>query len=1018
MARIELFEISALAISNEKLNSLISDLPDPEGARLFLERITTAHPRAVKTFERDAGLLADALALAAWSPFLATTLTQHPEYLAWLQRERLEGRTKRAEEFGESLARFASVHSQLDAHTMLARFRRRELLRVYLRDIRRTLTLVETMEELSNLADAVLAYALSLAAQELDNRYGAPLVTDDRGRARRAEMCIVALGKLGSRELNYASDVDLMFVYSDDGTTAGGGDREATTNREYFNKLAARTTRIVGEQAGEGAAYRVDLRLRPHGRVGALCSSLAETVRYYREAAQKWELQTLIRARAAAGSISLFARFNDSVRDRVFRTGETRAGALRHVSQAKQKIDREHGGREYNVKLGLGGIREIEFIAQALQLAYGGRDAWLRHAPHTLVSLGRLAERNFITESERAEIFDAYSFLRTLEHRLQMEQGLQTHSVPEDDARRALFARRMNFAFEGALESFDRTLRAHTGNVRRIFDRVFAGEADSERDATTRSADDDERDAPERSAEEDQTISNFKFQIPDSKFQISNPETSNFKFQISNSEISNQAANDRAALRRAATIFAARVAKRSGESEAETVERTMRRLESVVNDETLNARRAVAMLARVAASLEKLNAKIEFSEETLVALARLCGASHLFSEMIAANPSLIVALPVSASPEKTDYRARLMKAIESEASFGAELAALRSQWARRLIDIGARDAAGEIDMRESNQRQTALAAASIDAANSIAAREMRRRHKDSEGEPRLAALGLGRLGGGGMDYGSDLDVVLVYDEDDTSPVAHLTSAETYAQFAELFVAALSSLTREGYLYRVDLRLRPDGRNGPAACGVHAFAGYLRERAAVWEWLAYMKIHAVGGDLELGERAASEARGAIHEAARLIEPETLRVETRRMRERLERERGAKGGIDIKFGAGGMLDVYFASRYLQLRDGVTETSDRSTPGTLERLRASGSLSERDYNAFHAPYTLLRRTDHYLRLIVERSARLPSADHPALADIARSMNYASPSRLIEEIKEQMARVRAAYDRITESK
>ena len=209
--------------------------------------------------------------------------------------------------------------------------------------------------------------------------------------------------------------------------TSGTGERGPVTNREYFGKLAERVARIVGQPAGEGAAYRVDLRLRPHGRDGALSSSLAEALRYYREAAQPWELQVLIRARAAAGSSRLFTDFITSLRARVYHTDETVERALAHVRLAKQKIDRHHGveGGGYNVKLGRGGIREIEFIAQALQLAHGARDSWL-HAPHTLISLGRLADRHLITERERTELSDAYSFLRTLEHRLQMEHGLQS----------------------------------------------------------------------------------------------------------------------------------------------------------------------------------------------------------------------------------------------------------------------------------------------------------------------------------------------------------------------------------------------------------------------------------------------------------------------------------------------------------------------------------------------------------------------------------------------------------------
>src|SRR5215510_16173901 len=297
----------------------IHDLPDQNGPRLFLERLAKEQPRAHQSLLKKPALLADVLALAAWSPLLATTIEQNPEYLSWLARERSDPRVRTSDELKESLARFALTNSSLNPQVLLARFRRRELLRTYLHDIRRAQTMVETMEELSNLADAILDYALSLARQDLDNRYGLPRSVDDRGRTATAEFCGVALGKLGSMELNYASDIDLIFLYSDDGTTAGTGERGEVSNREYFVKLSETIARIVGQSGGEGAAYRVDLRLRPHGRDGALACSLQEAERYYMNTAQDWERQALIRSRAAVGSAELFARFKLAVTPFAFR---------------------------------------------------------------------------------------------------------------------------------------------------------------------------------------------------------------------------------------------------------------------------------------------------------------------------------------------------------------------------------------------------------------------------------------------------------------------------------------------------------------------------------------------------------------------------------------------------------------------------------------------------------------------------------------------------------------------------
>lgn len=967
-----------------KVESLIRDLPDEKGARLFLERISNERPLTFENLTRAPAVLSDLLALAGWSPLLATTLEQNPDYISWLKRERADTRVRTREQLKESLARFALTNSSLSPQVLFARFRRRELLRIYLHDVRRAHTLVETTEELSNLADAILDYALSLARQDLDNRYGSPLRNDERGRIATADFCIIALGKLGSRELNYASDIDLIFVYSDDGTTAGSGERGKLSNREYFIKVSETVTKLVGQPAGEGAAYRVDLRLRPHGRDGALACSLDEALKYYSKSAQAWELQALIRSRAAAGSSSLFSRFASATEDYIYRPDVSIRDALASVRTAKQKIDRhiERNNDGFNVKLQRGGIREIEFIAQALQLAHGGRDEWLR-VSHTLISLGRLAERDLISEQERSELSEAYVFLRTLEHRLQMEHGLQTHTVPQTEPLRILAARRMGFLGApslDALNDFDSALKLHTTNVCNAYDRCFA-----EADLDSRVA---------RSEE-------------------SHP---------GNDSDSHGFGDETRLLNTAARVFISYFPPAAIGQQLPTVESLAQQLSEVAH-KALNPQRALMLTARVAASLDKSEGPVQLSENNLVGLVSLCGASEFFGEMLAGNPYLIGSL----GNEKTrlrrrDYRSQLRASIEAEKSFSGELSALRREWSKLLVEIGAHDAAGEISRGESNSLQTELAVASVNVALLIARREMVRRYGHLAGGPRLSVLALGRLASGGVDYGSDLDIILVYDSLVSSPVASLTQDEAYARLSELMIAALSSVTREGYLYRVDLRLRPDGKNGPLVTSSEGFLDYLRQRSAIWEWLAYVKLRAVAGDLELGKMIETHARHAIHEKAREISLSELRHETRRVRELLEREKGKRrqGGphsdIDIKYSAGGMLDVYFAARYLQLRDDVAdEGEDRSTGATLERLEATGSLEVRDYEALSGGYGLLRSVDHQLRLIVGKVAALPSTDHPAFREIAKRLDFESVHELSEPLIERMQAIRESFDRLT---
>jgi len=947
----------------------LPQLPDSRTAQLLFDRLISEKQSLERTFQRDPGLLSDVLTIAAWSPLLATTLENNPNYVAWLQRERAVTRVRTREELGESLGRFALINSQLNPHVMLARFRRRELLRTYLHDIRRTRTIVETTDELSSLADAILEYALKLCRQELDNLYGSPQTIDAQGRISSAEFCVMALGKLGSAELNYASDIDLVFLFSEDGNTSAGGSRGALTNRQFFVKLAERVLRLVGEPTGEGASYRIDARLRPHGRQGALSCSLDEAVSYYQQTAQDWELQALIRARSSAGSSGVYSRFADLIEDRVYRPNLSVAEALRSVREAKEKIDIQHERPEkgFNVKLGRGGIREIEFIAQALQLAYGGDDSWLR-TPHTLMTLGRLAERSLLSEREHSQISDAYHFLRALEHRLQMEHGLQTHALPVEPSRCELVARRMNFSGAGALTEFEAMLKLHTDNVRAAFERVFAAPAVKETPTP-------------RPAVIDNAIEDREAEV---------------------------------------AAVSARVFCATSESPAAD-EREIARMTALLQQELTagtNRARAISFLRRITAAFEKDNDPTSISSGQLETLVRLTSASEFFGEMIASRPSLIHVLPSNQSPiAARNYEAELTRAVTSVATFADELSALRLRWSEMLIEIGAHDAAGAEEPAQVNRILTSLATAATNAALLIARRELERRYGALSQEPRVSVLGLGRFGSGGMDYGSDLDLIIVYDAEAHSPIDQLTREEFYARLTEYFISALSSITREGVLYRVDLRLRPDGQKGPLAISSAAFIDYIGKRAAVWEWLAYVKLRAAAGDLELARLIETAARQRIHELAKTSDVHWLASETRHVRDRLQKAKAPRrqSGVNIKHGVGGMLDVYFAVRYLQLRDDVPDDGDdRTTRRMLQRLRDAGSIDEPGFQQMHNGYQLLRAVDHQVRLTIGRSGMVPAADAPAFADIARRLSYTNANDLHDELLGRMKEIREAYDRI----
>jgi glutamate-ammonia-ligase adenylyltransferase len=890
---------------------LIKDLPDPEAARRFLADLAEKHPSHSMRLTKHEGLFSDVLTLASYSPLLATTLLQNPGYFDWLKRRRADSGGRRKDELLESLARFSLTNSQIETQVLLARFRRRELLRIFLRDVRRLATIAEITEEISNLADAILEHALRIAKQELENRFGLPLETDEKRRSRPAGFCIVSLGKLGSKELNYSSDIDLLFMYSADGMTAATGTKAAISNREFSIKLAERVIKLAGEQTGEGSAYRVDLRLRPHGRIGPLAMSVADTARYYLTEARGWERQVMIRSRASAGDAELFRDFFSKIEEHVFSADESVQGSLENVRRSKEQINKglrdEHG---FNIKLGRGGIREIEFVAQALQLAYGGDDRWLR-ASHTLISLARLGDRGLITSTELTQLFDAYDFLRRVEHILQMEHGLQTHVLSDDPAKRKMVAAKMS---AGSPRKFENALALHTRNVSRVFERVF---------------------------NEPYGHSNISGPVskPDNEF----PDTGTWDTKHSPSK----------------------------------------------ENEILN---------------------------------RLSAESPRFAGLAAADPDFLDDLREATEQfPAINYREYLFSAVESEANYRGKLAALRKSWHRAILRIAASDLFGGIDIKRSKMEQTALAEASIDAAFAIAAFEMSHRLSVDEMPLQMAALALGKLGGGGIDYDSDLDLVLVYNDDTELPSNDVTPAEFFGRGAELFVTALSSMTRDGSLYRVDLRLRPHGKNGPSAVSARALTEYIAKEAAIWELLAYMKFRGSGGDSALAQGAENSVREIIQTRSSRIEPAALRDETLRVRQRLEKERAGRlkaNEVDIKYGAGGLLDIYFATRFLQLRDQVPDAPDcRSTDSILKGLLEKGSLTQEDFEAFSSGYAFLSELDHNIRLTIGRTTRVPQTNHKAMAVIAGRMKAQSASELIEHLTVHRIEIRRAFDLVLQS-
>lgn len=982
------------------IESFVDTLPDPPATRAFLKRLEESSP-AFRA-EQNTPLLYRMLTLAGYSPYLAETLLRHPEHIAWLkaETERNLDRVKSTEQLSEELARFVTRTIDGDDATRLARFKRRELLRIYLRDCLGIATLSEVTEELSNLADAILRYTLTSAQQEMINLYGSPLTRDSSGRISKAQFAIVALGKLGCRELNYASDIDLLFLYSSLGETPGAGQTPDSqiTNKEFFTRLAERTVQMIGKSSDEGAVYRIDLRLRPHGRDGDLVWEIDRAAGYYRGQAHNWERQALIRARASAGSEEVVSTFLDSVRDVIF-SRDAVPGTLAEVRRAKEKIDRKQAARNrsFNVKLGEGGIREIEFIAQALQLQHGGREPWVRSA-QTLIVLARLAEKNYLSESERSHLSAAYTFLRTVEHRLQMEHGAQTHTLPGSRERLELLARRCGYdSSKDQLTAFTEDLARHTSAVRAVYNRVFVESTHPQ---------------PGETAAQTQTT----------------PET----VEDESDRLFKQTASRLEKLIRA------------GSPDALLLLDGLRGIERLLEKalpRTINSARALRNLTSWADSFATFtdhhNVIRESEWPLLIERLILILSSPYLAHLIVSRPTLAGALIESEAPlNPTEFSKRLREAVDKETDLSSKSDALRRAWYRRVIAIGYEDMSrakgqsptdettalqiGE-QLRSTNLAQTALAEAALRLALEIAVESLGI-GVDGRSQLQVAVLGLGRLGHAGMDYGSDLDLLVVFDDEQPwppafspiagNPTGAANAQEFYAKLTAQLVHVLSSITREGLLYRSDLRLRPEGKSGPVAVGLRGLTAYIDNRASAWELSAYLKAREIAGGADFGKQAREAICDASFEAA--SRNASLREELREMRERIVKQKAGGARPNIKWGRGGMGDVYFVTRFLQLRDRIYFPPERGTSALIKHLGEQGSLDPRATHVLFEGYTFLRMLDHWMRLLADRPGPMLPVSSIALGDITSALGLVSVGDFERILEKHTTQIREVYNRI----
>ncbi|MFY9221363.1 MAG: bifunctional [glutamate--ammonia ligase]-adenylyl-L-tyrosine phosphorylase/[glutamate--ammonia-ligase] adenylyltransferase [Blastocatellia bacterium] len=961
------------------LEQFIDTLPDTNAVRVFIERLFEEHPTIANQYVSNQDLMANLCTLASYSNLLSETLLQRPEYISWLAREKDKDLTKLKDKEAllEDLARFVAINSTLTEPARLARFKRRELLRIYLRDCLKLATLSEVTAELSNLADSVLNRTLQVCYQPLLSRYGRPQVPDERGRFVGAEFAIIGLGKLGSFELNYSSDIDLIFIYSSDGETAGS--KETVSNKYFFTKLAESIVKTISSSlVGEGAVFRIDLRLRPRGREGDLVVSLAEMLRYYKQEAQNWERQALIRARASAGDEILVEKLLSQLKDQIYQP-EPLIKALKSVQQTKEKIDRDVAKRSggYNVKLGKGGIREIEFIIQALQICYGGKDSWLR-TPQTLIGLQRLTDKNLISDSEHTQLAQAYTFLRMVEHRLQMEHGLQTHSLPTSEEKLILLARRCGF--ENFI-AFDQVLQNHCQNVQNVYSRVFGQTQIKETN---------------KFSSLDPTVLN-----------ISSKTQKNLIVPIANLEELFQEAVLELTSKTDLTQTAIAEAIAEGLSLSINSARALRRLKDF----------ALSASTETTKSLESL------TKEQIQKLTVISGNSQYLIQLLISQPYLINSLSQELIDPAIITKETIYQNLSSSLAnllLDEAMIKLRVCWHQEIIKLGCYDLLKAVpsfnealqQLREINLVQTLLAEVCLEIATKLALDELLKRYTRTENPLIYSILALGRLGHCGIDYHSDLDIVFIYSDCVGEAVEEICNREFFSKLVELIIQILSTLKREGTLYRVDLRLRPDGRNGLLATSFENLQNYLQERAAVWELMAYLKARAVVGQADFCQQIETQIPEIIF-SKNVDYINNLAAEIDDIRKRLETQKGRE--IDFKFGAGGMLDVYFVTRYLQLKHKVADPPIRGTLALITHLAEKNLLTLEQKQALSQGYGFLRLLDHQLRLQLERPQTFLPHNASQRMEIAKQLGYQDEASFNKDYQQHLLLIRQVYQEIT---
>src|SRR5947207_2410795 len=856
-----------------------------------------------------------------YSRYARQLVAAKPELRDELERPKDSGWTR------EPMQAFLREHGSGDEgalHSALRRLRQRVLLRTMARDLSGMAGLDEVCATMSALAEVAIGEALAFLEPRMAEG------------GRRSKLTVVGMGKLGGGELNVSSDVDLVFLYP--------GEDDAASNLEFFTRLGRRLIAALDERTADGFVFRVDMRLRPWGDSGAIATSFDALEEYFVTQGREWERYAWIKARAL-GSGGENGSLAAIVRPFVYRK-YLDYGAFAAMRELHAQIREEVAKRELSdqIKLGPGGIREIEFIAQVFQLARGGRDPALQIRP-TLAVLALLAQKKLLPAAAFEELSKAYVFLRRLEHRLQYLDDAQTHELPEATGDRALVARAMGFqswdAFRVALEAHRARVSSHFGQVLSVEDvskhalaPLWTGSEQTE----TRLAQLGFRDAAGTAARLAAVRSGPRYE--------GLPHSSRGRFDALIPRIIEESAAQEdpdAALARGLEFM-----------------------------ETVSRRAAyLALLQEHPAALERL--------------AQLLGTSSWAAQYLNRHPivldELLDARALFARPDWSAFARELRGQLASrQGDEERQMDWLRDAHHAQVFRLLAQDLSGVLSVERLADDVSDLAGAMLQVTLELCWTQLRVRHRN---EPRFTVICYGKLGGKELGYASDLDLIFLYEDPDER------ASEIYARLAQRLARWLTSRTAAGVLFDIDLRLRPEGGSGLLVSSIDAFRRYQRESAWTWEHQALTRARFCAGEPAVGAQFEEERR-AILRIAR--DEAKLRRDVLSMREQLLQGHPNESGLfDLKHDPGGMIDIEFIVQMLVLAPAHRRPELTANSGNIALLKLAaklGLIPGDSAGAVADAYREYRRRQHRLRLNGARYARVSAAELQTRIDATRAL------------------------------